>query len=119
MSQPQPPTTPGLHRYAGPADAARRALEAAGWRTGVVEGAATKADALAAIGRALHFPAYYGRNLDALADCLGDLPAHRALVWADWDTLRRTHPRDAAALEEVLAERAGAQPGFVVVLAAD
>lgn len=32
-----------------------------------------KAGLLAAIGRALQFPSWYGRNLDALADCLSDL----------------------------------------------
>ena len=32
-----------------------------------------KSAMLAVIGHALRFPSWYGRNLDALADCLGDL----------------------------------------------
>ena len=44
-----------------------------GWHVGVVSGAPSRKEALDAIGRALDFPDYYGRNLDALADCLTDL----------------------------------------------
>ena len=50
-------------------------------------GASTKQQVLTAIAQAFHFPKYFGKNLDALSDCLTDL----------------TH-------------KAGAQPGFVVVL---
>ena len=42
---------------------------------------ALKQEVLEAIGRALNFPAHYGANLDALYDCLTDLPdAKRGLV---------------------------------------
>ena len=42
---------------------------------------ALKQEVLEAIGRALSFPAHYGANLDALYDCLTDLPdAERGLV---------------------------------------
>jgi RNAse (barnase) inhibitor barstar len=34
--------------------------------------------ALRAIGRAFAFPAWFGANLDALYDCLTDLPEHGA-----------------------------------------
>ena len=40
-------------------------LSAAAWRT--------EGDAHEALARALSFPAHYGRNLDALHDCLTDL----------------------------------------------
>jgi RNAse (barnase) inhibitor barstar len=36
-------------------------------------GVRDKAGLLAAIGKAMGFPSWYGHNLDALADCLGDL----------------------------------------------
>jgi RNAse (barnase) inhibitor barstar len=51
----------------------------------------SKADALDAIGAALDFPAYYGRNLDALFDCLTDLSwlpeGEHVLVWSHHQTL--------------------------------
>ena len=37
-------------------------------------GARDRKGVLRAIGRALQFPSYYGANLDALYDCLTDLP---------------------------------------------
>ena len=39
-----------------------------------LEAATSKKSILTAIGRALGFPAWYGANLDALYDCLTDLP---------------------------------------------
>ncbi|MBS1170271.1 MAG: barstar family protein [Burkholderiaceae bacterium] len=50
-------------------------------------GTNTKQQVLTRIAESFHFPKYFGKNFDALADCLTDL----------------TH-------------KAGAQPGFVVVL---
>lgn len=48
-----------------------------------------RAAVLAAIGEALRFPGYYGRNLDALEECVTDLswlPAGEVeLVWAGGD----------------------------------
>lgn len=41
--------------------------------TYVVTGTDSKPGTLAAFAAALHFPSWYGHNLDALADCLGDL----------------------------------------------
>lgn len=49
--------------------------------------ATTKQQVLACIAQAFHFPKHFGKNFDALADCLTDLP-----------------------------HRAGPQPGFLVVL---
>lgn len=50
-------------------------------------GLSTKQQVLTAIAQSFHFPKYFGKNLDALSDCLTDLP-----------------------------HKAGPQPGFVVVL---
>src|SRR5512137_585232 len=40
-----------------------------------------KKSVLQAIGRAFAFPQWYGANLDALYDCLTDLPEHRLPGW--------------------------------------
>jgi RNAse (barnase) inhibitor barstar len=50
-------------------------------------GASTKQQVLTAIAQSFQFPKYFGKNFDALSDCLTDLP-----------------------------HKAGPQPGFVVVL---
>ena len=41
----------------------------------------------ARIARALDFPDYYGKNLDALYDCLTDLPEGSELVITHFDAL--------------------------------
>lgn len=112
-------STGGVHRLPGPASGLERALAAAGWRTGVVADARTKGDFLAAVGRALRFPAWYGANLDALADCLGDLEAPTALVWAGSRALAAAHPRDHGLIQRVLADRAAERPAFALVLVTD
>jgi ribonuclease inhibitor len=33
----------------------------------------------------LHFPAHYGRNLDALYDCLGEISQKTHLILQNWD----------------------------------
>lgn len=48
--------------------------------------------ALRAIGRALAFPAWYGANLDALYDCLTDLPEQAAGHPAGWTIVLRGWP---------------------------
>lgn len=54
-----------------------------------------KKSVLRAIGRALDFPAYYGANLDALYDCLTDLPEREGI--SGWVIVLRHMP---AALDE-------------------
>ncbi len=57
--------------------ALRRQAQSAGRRIVTIDLSAcrNKNGVLAAIGTALEFPAYYGANFDALADCLADLAA--------------------------------------------
>jgi RNAse (barnase) inhibitor barstar len=43
-----------------------------------LQGVATKDDFLDAIASSLHFPDWFGRNWDALEDCLGDMSWHAA-----------------------------------------
>lgn len=67
-------------------------LSAAGWDT--------PAAAHAALSDALGFPGYYGRNLDALADCLGEV--------SDTQLVLEDCARAAAQMPE-------AWPGFLAV----
>lgn len=66
------------------------------------------ATALAAIGRALDFPDWYGANFDALADCLDDYadePAHGGVVLLRGvETLQLSEPAAYETLCAVLAE---------------
>jgi RNAse (barnase) inhibitor barstar len=67
-----------------------------------------------AVAAALSFPDWFGRNLDALYDCLRDLswlPAgEHVLVWSAPEVLRDADPDGYRAIAEVLldASRPGA-----------
>ncbi|MBD8869194.1 barstar family protein [Nocardioides donggukensis] len=112
---------PGVYRWHGNFDAAdvRHAVEHAGWAYGHLDGweIEHKAEFLAAVGEALSFPDYYGQNLDALADCLADLPA-TVLLWDGWSAFARAEPVTFHAGLDVLAQRARDEPStpFVVLL---
>jgi RNAse (barnase) inhibitor barstar len=79
----------------------------------------SKAEALDAIGAALNFPAWYGRNLDALHDCLVDLswqPAgEHVLVWAGYRALEAADLDGYRAVLAVLSDAAAAGPLSVVL----
>ena len=84
---------PGVYRWHAafaPAEVAH-AVEHAGWTFGYVDGwhAQSKDEMLAAVGEALAFPDHYGGNLDALNDCLRDLPGPTVLLWDGWGCLAR------------------------------
>ena len=38
--------------------------------------------------KVMRFPSYYGRNLDALADCLSELGSHVTVILSDVNTLK-------------------------------
>lgn len=71
---------------------------------------------LASIADALGFPGHFGGNLDALADCLGDVVAGaygfradaivRALAIYQFDSFHRAAPAAAGSLLDVLGEAA-------------
>lgn len=119
-------TESGLYLWHGAFDVedVQHTVEHAGWRFAYVDGwhGGTKAEFLDAIGEALHFPAYYGRNYDALADCLRDVRAgdsHGIVVlWDGWGPFaRQDEPAFAVALS-VLRTRVEAEQGgpFAVLL---
>ncbi len=84
---------PGLYRWhaAFPPREVEHAVEHAGWRFGYVDGwhHQTRTEFLDAVGEALAFPDHYGKDLDALNDCLRDLPGSTVLLWDGWCTLAR------------------------------
>jgi hypothetical protein len=102
---------PGLYRLTQPAAAAEIARRAArhGWRFARLDGRAitSKADFLAAFAAALEFPAYFGRNWDALADSVRDLswaPAERGylVLYEDAGIFAAAAPADFTVALEIL-----------------
>lgn len=116
---------PGVHRWASALDVddVAHAVRSAGWSFAHVDGwttAPTKVGFLAEMGRALAFPDHYGRNLDALHDCLRDLGTGGGgvvLLWDGWATLARADRKAFDAVVSILAERASSGPvPFTVLL---
>lgn len=99
-------TDPGVYQWhtAFAPEEVRHTVEHAGRGFGYVDGwmHQTKAELLAAIGDALGFPEHYGRNLDALADCLSELDGDTVLLWDGWGPLARDEPRTFATVLRVL-----------------
>jgi RNAse (barnase) inhibitor barstar len=102
-------------------DAARALAEAGGALTHLVGPVTTKAEALDAIGIALSFPAWYGRNLDALYDCLADLswqpPGEHMLIWTGHRQLETADPDAYRAVLAVLDAVTNPERPLSVVLA--
>lgn len=75
----------------------------------------TDADLHQSVATALDFPGYYGRNLSALDDCLGDVAERRygwlpgasglVLVLTGYDKFSRTSPRTAQILLDTVASQ--------------
>lgn len=120
---------PGVFRWHAAFDASDvgHTVEHAGWRFALLDAWPTdsKAEFLQRIGEALALPAYYGRNLDALADCLADLPSERVegtvVLWEGWGPFAHADERGFSGALQVLRERAEApdEAPFVVLLRGD
>lgn len=107
----------GVRRTPLGAGEAEERLGRAGWTAALVSDGATKAAFLGTVADVLHFPAYFGHNLDALWDCLNELPRPTALVWEGWQHMAVETPDDWAGVVDVLSERARADgTPFAVVL---
>ena len=63
----------------------------------------------------LSLPSWFGRNLDALYDCLTDLRDAEITVY-QWDVLCRTLGEKAAGLQRVLTDAGLANPELVVCM---
>lgn len=101
---------PGVYRWSAAFEVedVRHAVEHAGWAFAHLDGWThpTRAEVLAALGEALGFPDHYGANLDALHDCLRDLPGPTVLLWDGWGPLARADAAAFAGVRAVLAEHA-------------
>ena len=116
---------PGVYRWHAAFDVADVAdtVGRAGTRFAHLDGwtVGGKAEVLAALGERLGFPETYGRNLDALEDCLRDLGRDgtaTVLLWDGWGTLAHDDPRTFAVLLDILRTRAAAtgRAGLTVLL---
>lgn len=104
---------PGLYSWHGAfsADDVQHTVENAGWDFAYVDGwhVETKKEFLNAVGEALHFPDYYGRNFDAMADCLHDVKADHGngvlLLWDGWGPLARHNEKAFSTALHVFRDR--------------
>lgn len=80
-------------------------------------GIRSKGEFYAAVAAALSFPDWFGRNLDALHDCLRDLswlpPGEHVLVWAEPEVFERADPAGYEAVTSVLTD--ATEPGRLAV----
>ena len=100
-----------------------REAQRAGDHVLVVPAGTTKANSLDLFGEVLSFPDWFGRNLDALADCLHDFAEQpldgaraRHLVWDGVAPLRREHQDTFEDIAGVLDEVSQDHAGFVVTI---
>jgi RNAse (barnase) inhibitor barstar len=83
-----------------------------GYRIHPVDAATSKRALLTEIGARLDFPDHYGRNLDALADCLGEaitgtgIGTGLVLVLKRYDAFAARDPRAAQAILDIIAVQA-------------
>lgn len=123
-------TPPGVLTWPAerPVADALTAAEDAGWRGSSLDlaGAVDKAAFMERCARALRLPDWFGRNWDALADCLTDLswcPADRGrlLVVTGWQGYAAAAPEDWSIVESVLADAVGywrdTDTGLAVIMA--
>lgn len=117
---------PGIYQWHGAFHVpdVQHTVEHADWNFAYVDGwhGDSKREFLEAIGAALDFPGHYGKNFDALSDCLSDVKAgdHRGtvLLWDGWGTLARRDERAFSVALSVLGGRVNAERGgpFFVLL---
>jgi RNAse (barnase) inhibitor barstar len=81
-----------------------------GYRVAELDGRWSDADAMhAAFAKTLSFPDYYGKNLDALNDCISDLDVQDGglvLVFRRFDAFASRHRAVAQAVLDILAHNA-------------
>jgi RNAse (barnase) inhibitor barstar len=102
-------TPPGAYRWHATHDVddVRRSVEVADRPFAYLDGVAVESvpELHGALADALGFPDWYGRNLDALADCLRDVDPATVLLVDAWGAVARAEPRVFAIALELLGER--------------
>ncbi|MFE0646145.1 barstar family protein [Streptomyces sp. NPDC058877] len=83
-----------------------------------LSGVTDKAVFMDRVTEVLALPDWFGRNWDALADCLGDLPEPVTLVVTGWQGYAETHPREWRTAQEVFATAVDESPSGLSVLLA-
>ncbi|MCB0907340.1 MAG: barstar family protein [Nocardioidaceae bacterium] len=114
------------HSGFGPADV-KHTVEHANWTFAHVDGwhGDTKREFMEDIAEALGFPDHFGKNFDALADCLRDVECGDCqgtlLLWDGWGPLARHEEEAFEKIIKVLEERVTAHKGgpFAVLLRGD
>ena len=116
---------PGTYRWHGAfgISEVQHTVEHAGWRFAYVDGwhGGTKEEFIDAVGEALEFPDHYGRNFDAMADCLLDVHGDTIFLWDGWGPLARNDPQAFSVALSVLGTRVNAERegAFAVLLRGD
>ena len=111
--------TGGVQRVLGPAASVVTEMTGRGWAVAVVPPATTDPGLWDGLVEALGLPDWFGRNLDALDEALGELAAPTALVLAGWTAYARVRPERWERLLHVLRDRAHQPPPPLVVLLVD
>ncbi|SEQ62127.1 barstar family protein [Microlunatus flavus] len=106
----------GVRRVLGPAGPVVDALAADGWAVALVPGARSDHAWWDGLVGALGLPDWFGRNLDALDEVLGDLDRPTALVLASWWAYATARPERWERLLGLLTERSAEPPPLLVVL---
>jgi ribonuclease inhibitor len=71
----------------------------------------------AALADLLGFPEHYGRNLDALYDCLsGEIELPVKLIWTNYASTHARLGEDAALFLEVMEDFSLEEPDFKIVI---
>jgi len=69
----------------------------------------------AELARRLDFPAHYGRNLDALYDCLsGEMALPLKIIWKNYRSTRLRLGKDIAKIRKVMKDFSREEPDFVI-----
>ncbi|MCW2801058.1 MAG: hypothetical protein JWQ70_2530 [Aeromicrobium sp.] len=116
-------TSPGLFSWRGASD---RDLvgeaEAAGWQALTLDTTAvtSMSEFYDTVAAAWQLAAWFGRNLDALFDVLGDLTTEPTiLVWNGVRQLTEVDPIQVSAVLDVLRDAAGQAASFAVIVLDD